>query len=222
MISNFTPRNVCARIFALVVTLIPLSVFASMAAADMAAMKAAWPRTDFDKTTIDLSEIQSGGIPKDHIPAIDTPTIGTLAQGADVYDPREPVIAVTIDGKTRGYPLTILTWHEIVNDQLAGVPITVTYCPLCNSAVVFDRRLGDRVLDFGTTGNLRFSDLVMYDRQTESWWQQFTGIGNCWRVRRHRADHTAGAGRAVWRIRAAQSGRGRAIANARLSAQLRR
>ena len=177
MISNFTPRNVCARIFALVVTLIPLSVFASMAAADMAAMKAAWPRTDFDKTTIDLSEIQSGGIPKDHIPAIDTPTIGTLAQGADVYDPREPVIAVTIDGKTRGYPLTILTWHEIVNDQLAGVPITVTYCPLCNSAVVFDRRLGDRVLDFGTTGNLRFSDLVMYDRQTESWWQQFTGLG---------------------------------------------
>ncbi|NKB50325.1 MAG: DUF3179 domain-containing protein [Alphaproteobacteria bacterium] len=148
-----------------------------MAAADIAAIKSAWPRTDFDKTTVDLTEIFSGGIPRDHIPAIDDPTIGTLADGANVYDPREPVITVKVKGKTRGYPLTILTWHEIVNDQLGGVPITVTYCPLCNSAVVFDRRVGDRVLDFGTTGNLRFSDLVMYDRQTESWWQQFTGMG---------------------------------------------
>ena len=177
MISNFTPRNVCARLFAVAVALIPLSVFASLAAADMDAMKSAWPRTDFEKTTIDLGEILSGGIPRDHIPAIDEPTIGTLAQGAQVYDPREPVIAVTLDGHIRGYPLTVLIWHEIVNDQLAGIPITVTYCPLCNSAVVFDRRVGERVLDFGTTGNLRFSDLVMYDRQTESWWQQFTGTG---------------------------------------------
>jgi hypothetical protein len=177
MIADFYPRNIFARLFALAVTLIPLSVFASMAAADVAAMKQFWPRTDFDKTTIDLSEILSGGIPRDKIPAIDAPTIGTLAQGAAVYDAREPVITVTVDGKTRGYPLTILIWHEIVNDQLGGMPITVTYCPLCNSAVVFDRRVGDKVLDFGTTGNLRFSDLVMYDRQTESWWQQFTGQG---------------------------------------------
>jgi hypothetical protein len=177
MIIDFHPRNLCDRIFALAVTLIPLSVFASMAAADVEALKSSWPRTDFSKTVIDLAEIFSGGIPRDKIPAIDAPTIGTLAQGADVYDPREPIITVTLDGKTRGYPLTVLTWHEIVNDQLAGVPITVTYCPLCNSAVVFDRRVDDKVLDFGTTGNLRFSDLVMYDRQTESWWQQFTGSG---------------------------------------------
>jgi hypothetical protein len=71
--------------------------------------------------------------------------------------------------------LRILIWHEIVNDTVGGVPVTVTYCPLCNSAVVFDRRLPPHVLDFGTTGKLRNSDLVMYDRQTESWWQQFTG-----------------------------------------------
>jgi hypothetical protein len=70
-----------------------------------------------------------------------------------------------------------MTWHEIVNDTFAGVPITVTFCPLCNSSIVFDRRLDGRVLDFGTTGKLRKSDLVMYDRQTESWWQQFIGEG---------------------------------------------
>jgi hypothetical protein len=84
---------------------------------------------------------------------------------------------VTVNGQTRGYPLTVLIWHEIVNDELGGVPIAVTYCPLCNTAIVFDRRVEGQVLDFGTTGNLRFSDLVMYDRQTESWWQQFTGDG---------------------------------------------
>lgn len=177
MLTDFYPRNLPAKLFALAIAWIPLFVLASMASAGVEEWKPFWPRTGFDKTTVDLAEIISGGIPRDHIPAIDDPTLGTLAQGAEVYDPREPVIAVTVNGATRGYPLTILIWHEIVNDQLGGVPITVTYCPLCNSAVVFDRRVGDKVLDFGTTGNLRFSDLVMYDRQTESWWQQFTGTG---------------------------------------------
>jgi hypothetical protein len=71
--------------------------------------------------------------------------------------------------------LRILTWHEIVNDTVGGVPVAVTYCPLCNASIVFDRRLGGDIFDFGTTGKLRISDVVMYDRQTESWWQQFTG-----------------------------------------------
>ncbi len=91
-------------------------------------------------------------------------------------DDREPVQAVKINGEARAYPLQILIWHEIVNDEVGGKPVSITYCPLCNSAIVFDGTLPDgTVLDFGTTGNLRFSDLVMYDRQTESWWQQFTG-----------------------------------------------
>jgi len=68
-------------------------------------------------------------------------------------------------------------WHEIANDEIGGVPVSVTFCPLCNAVVVFDRRVGDRVLDFGTTGRLRNSDLIMYDRQTETWWQQFLGEG---------------------------------------------
>jgi len=89
---------------------------------------------------------------------------------------REGMINVEIGDKVKAYPIRILMWHEIVNDTLNGVPIAVTYCPLCNAALVFDRRLPDgRVLDFGTTGKLRNSDLIMYDRQTESWWQQFMG-----------------------------------------------
>ena len=75
----------------------------------------------------------------------------------------------------RAYPLRILLLHEIVNDVVGGRPVTITYCPLCNTAIVFDRELGGTIYDFGTTGKLRNSDLVMYDRQTETWWQQFTG-----------------------------------------------
>ena len=87
----------------------------------------------------------------------------------------EPVIAIAIDGEAKAYPLGMLIRHEIVNDVLGGIPIAVTYCPLCNTALVFDRRVGGRVLDFGTSGNLRRSDLVMWDWQTQSWWQQITG-----------------------------------------------
>ena len=80
-----------------------------------------------------------------------------------------------INGDARAYPLQILTWHEIVNDEVGGVAVTVTFCPLCNSAIVFNRQLNDTIYDFGTSGLLRNSDLVMWDRQTESLWQQFTG-----------------------------------------------
>ncbi len=133
-----------------------------------------WPNTDFDNTSIDLADIFSGGPPRDGIPSIDDPQFKPVAEIDDLPD-REPVIGVSINGDTRAYPLRILMWHEIVNDVIGGVPVAVTFCPLCNAAVVFDRRVDGRVLEFGTTGNLRFSDLVMYDRETESWWQQFLG-----------------------------------------------
>ncbi len=84
-------------------------------------------------------------------------------------------MGLVIDGDARAYPLRMLTRHEIVNDVVGGVPVAVTFCPLCNTAVVFDRRLGERVLEFGVSGFLRNSDMIMYDRQTESWWQQFVG-----------------------------------------------
>jgi hypothetical protein len=89
----------------------------------------------------------------------------------------EPVAVVEIDGEVKAYPLQILIWHEIVNDFVGGIPVSVTFCPLCNTTLAFDRRFDGLVLDFGTTGNLRHSDMVMYDRQTETWWQQATGEG---------------------------------------------
>ena len=137
----------------------------------------AWPDTDFSKTSIDLDEIRSGGPPKDGIPAIDNPDFLAASDSLDWIELNEPVIALEINDKARAYPIQILMFHEIVNDELGGVPVSVTFCPLCNSSIVFDRRVGDRVLDFGTTGKLRMSDMVMYDRQTESWWQQFIGEG---------------------------------------------
>ncbi len=133
-----------------------------------------WAKTDFAKSKIEWKEILSGGPPKDGIPSIDKPIFTPAIEIKDLA-PNEPVIGLDIGGDARAYPLRILIWHEIVNDVVGGRPVSVTYCPLCNSAVVFDRRVGERLLDFGTTGKLRNSDLLMYDRQTETWWQQFTG-----------------------------------------------
>ncbi len=132
-------------------------------------------KTDFTKHSVPLGEILSGGPPKDGIPAIDNPNFDTVANADKWLKPREPVIFFERAGEVRAYPLQILIWHEIVNDTVAGQPVTVTFCPLCNTSIAFDRTLEGRVLDFGTTGKLRYSDLVMYDRQTESWWQQITG-----------------------------------------------
>jgi hypothetical protein len=158
----------------LCLTLLPVAT-ASVANADPARWKQeGWSKTDFSKSRIDWQEILSGGPPKDGIPSIDKPMFKPIGE-IDDLPATDPVIGLELDGDARAYPLRILIWHEIVNDVVGGTPVTITYCPLCNSAVVFGRRVPPHVLDFGTTGKLRNSDLVMYDRQTESWWQQFTG-----------------------------------------------
>jgi hypothetical protein len=122
-----------------------------------------------------LEELVSGGPPKDGIPAIDHPKFETVEQAGRWLSKREPLAVVDLNGEVKAYPLQILMWHEIVNDIVGEVPVVVTFCPLCNTALAFDRRFDGRVLDFATTGYLRHSDLVMYDRQSESWWQQATG-----------------------------------------------
>ena len=137
-------------------------------------MKLGW-KTDFSKHSVPFSEIRSGGPRRDGIPPIDNPRFIDVANPPDYMKDNEPVISVEINGEAKAYPLAILVSHEIVNDELGGIPITVSFCPLCNTAIVFDRRVGGEILDFGTSGNLRLSDLVMWDRQTESWWQQITG-----------------------------------------------
>ena len=135
--------------------------------------------TDTSRRIVSLDELRSGGPPKDGIPSIDAPRFVTADAATAWLADQEPVVLLRLGGQARVYPLQILTWHEIVNDTLAGAPVAVTFCPLCYSAVAFDRRVetagGERVLEFGVSGLLRHSDLVMFDRQTETLWQQFTG-----------------------------------------------
>ena len=164
----------CAWVVSLAHVLLIFTVL-SWSAAAQAFNSSEWPDTDFENTSIDLFEIMSGGPPKDGIPSIDNPAFVTIAQAADWLQNSEPVISVSLDGQARAYPLQILTWHEIVNDVIGDTAVTVTFCPLCNASIVFDRDLDGVRYDFGTTGRLRKSDMVMYDRQTESWWQQFVG-----------------------------------------------
>jgi hypothetical protein len=124
---------------------------------------------------VDPDDIIPGGPPPDGIPPIDHPKF--VAPGdANFLADREPVLSVEIDGDAKAYPLQILTWHEIVNDEIAGVPVSVTYCPLCNTGIAFKRPTIDgKLLDFGTSGKLYNANLVMYDRQTETYWAQATG-----------------------------------------------
>ena len=129
---------------------------------------------DLPDPLVDPTDLQSGGPGPDGIPAVDAPRFQRAAR-VDWLDDREPVLSLEIRGAARAYPVQILVWHEIVNDTVAGIPVAVSYCPLCNTAVAFDRRLGGRVLDFGVSGLLLNSDLVMYDRQTQSLWPQLAG-----------------------------------------------
>jgi hypothetical protein len=124
---------------------------------------------------VPLLDFLAGGPPRDGIPPIDEPRFETAALAARWLEAKEPVLVFEHAGDARAYPLQILIWHEIVNDTVGGQPVVVSYCPLCNSALVFERRVGAETLDFGTSGKLRNSDLVMWDRQSESWWQQLTG-----------------------------------------------
>ena len=130
---------------------------------------------DLGNASIPTSEIQKGGPPRDGIPSIDDPAF-IPAKAADFLRPRDTVIGLEVDGDARAYPLRILVWHEIVNDTVGGRPVAVTYCPLCGTAMTFDRQYGGKVLEFGVSGLLYQSDVLMYDRRTESLWSQL-GLG---------------------------------------------
>ncbi len=132
-------------------------------------------KTNVAKRSVELDEIISGGPGKDGIPALVEPKFVSIAEAGKWLDAKEPVISLVIDGEARAYPLQILIWHEIINDNFNGVPVAVTFCPLCYSAIAFDRRLDGKTYNFGVSGMLRHSDMIMFDRETESWWQQITG-----------------------------------------------
>ena len=124
--------------------------------------------TDFSKHSVPYSEILSGGPPKDGISSIDDPDFQSTNEADEWLEDREPVVFVQVGDDARAYPIQILIWHEIVNDVIGGEPLLVSFCPLCNTAIAFKRTFNGQVLDFGTTGRLRYSNLIMYDRQTET------------------------------------------------------
>jgi len=136
-----------------------------------------WQKTDFSRSSISLQDIVEGGPGKNGIPSIEQPKLESLAQAQAWLNAREPVVVYSNKHGARAYPLQILMYHEIVNDRLGDQSIAVTYCPLCNAAMVFSRRYQDKVFEFGVSGKVYNSNLVMYDRHTESWWLQFTGQG---------------------------------------------
>ena len=129
----------------------------------------------FPSPLIDPEEIISGGPPPDGIPSIDDPQFVSIAEADKWLGANEPVVYLEINGDAHAYPVQVLIWHEIVNDTVGGVPVAVTYCPLCNSAVSYRREVNGQVTTFGTSGRLYASSLVMYDRATESLWTHFDG-----------------------------------------------
>ena len=132
-------------------------------------------RTDFSIKSVHLSEITQAAAKRDIIPPIDAPNFRPAARAADALPGNEPVAVLQVGDRVRAYPLRILTYHEIVNDELAAVPVAATYCPLCNTAIGFRRQVEGRTLRLGVSANLRASNLLMWDDATESWWQQSTG-----------------------------------------------
>ena len=124
-----------------------------------------------DNSLIPPSEIHSGGPPRDGIPSIDKPKFITTTQ-ATFMRAKDRVVSVEIGKETRAYPLRILVWHEIVNDHIGNMDIVVTYCPLCGTAMVFNRNNTGKTRTFGVSGLLYNSDMLMYDRETKSLWSQ--------------------------------------------------
>ena len=135
--------------------------------------------TNSVKHSIPLDEILSGGPPKDGIPSIDNPQFITTSEADNFLNSDSAGLGIVHEDEARFYPYQILVWHEIVNDSIAGNPILVTYCPLCATGIAFDRRVGDETREFGVSGKLWKSNLLMYDRtgnsDTESLWSQVLG-----------------------------------------------
>jgi len=134
-----------------------------------------WTKTNFCIHSASYLEFRSGGPAPDEIPPIDDPQFESIAAASEWLQPQSPVISIEINGDARAYPLAVMSWHEIANDVVGEQPVVVTYCPLCNSGLVFNRVVDGNVVRFGNSGTLRNSDLVMWDDLTQSWWQQLSG-----------------------------------------------
>jgi len=132
-------------------------------------------RTNTSISSIPLDQILSGGPPKDGIPSINDPKFISISEASEIENPDQEGLSVVINGEAKFYPYTILVWHEIVNDTVGNTPVSVTFCPLCGSGIVYERTIDDKEINFGVSGRLWQSNLLMYDSATESLWSQAAG-----------------------------------------------
>lgn len=161
--SAFSPRRVLA----------PLVAVLTVACLDSGAADAQTKNGfDLSNSLVPADEIMGGGPPRDGIPALTDPRFESVAEADDWMRDDDRLMALERDGVAKAYPLRILTWHEVANDEIAGDPVVATYCPLCGTGMAFDRRVDGRTLEFGVSGLLYNSDVLMYDRETESLWSQ--------------------------------------------------
>lgn len=126
---------------------------------------------ELDDALIPANQIFSGGPEKDGIPAIDNPKFVKIRAAGFMKD-GDRVLGITINGESKAYPIKILNWHEIVNDSIADVSFAITYCPLCGTGIAFDSNISGQILNFGVSGLLYNSDVLLYDRETDSLWSQ--------------------------------------------------
>ena len=155
---------------------VPQTTFANSGKSDDAdSSELVLMETNGVKHLISLDKIKGGGPPKDGIPSIDNPIFAGILDSNFMSD-SDIVIGLDINGETKAYPLFILVWHEIVNDKVGDTPVSVTYCPLCYTSQVFERIIDNQEVEFGTSGKLYNSNLLMYDRLTESYWSQALGM----------------------------------------------
>jgi len=155
---------------------VPQTTFANLdKSSDTVSSELVLMETNGIEHLIPLDKIKSGGPPKDGIPSIDNPKFSKVKDSQFMSD-SDTVIGLEINGESKAYPIFILVWHEIVNDNVGGIPVSVTYCPLCYTNQVFERIINDQEVEFGTSGKLYNSNLLMYDRLTESYWSQALGM----------------------------------------------
>lgn len=153
-------RFIKSSVLSLIILCIPLSLSAAT-------------KNGFDLTNslIPADQILQGGPPRDGIPSIDKPKF-VAARSANFLKPGDRVIGVTYNGESRAYPINILNWHEIVNDSIRGKAVSVTYCPLCGTGLVYEGSVNGRALTLGVSGLLYNSDVLLYDRETQTLWSQ--------------------------------------------------
>ena len=146
-------------------------LFAAYKLSPVLAARDSYNGFDVGASLIPTDKIESGGPPRDGIPALNSPRMLKSAD-AKYLRPSDRVLGVTVNGESRAYPIRLLNWHEVVNDTVGGKPVVITYCPLCGTGMVFDASVDNVHLQFGVSGLLYNSDMLLYDRQTESLWSQ--------------------------------------------------